>query len=499
MKSKIIIRADGGTSIGMGHVVRCLALADMLRNDFEIVFAIQEPSEDIVKTIHTVTESIIHLPATDDYNIDAQNLVQQLDTNDIVVLDGYHFKTDYQKAIKDKGCKLVCIDDLHDCTFYADAIINHAEGIGKSMYTATKKTALYLGPQYALLRKPFLEQGSRKKIDSVKKIFISMGAADASNLTQKFTEAIIDIDGIEEIHLMLGAINPNLQSIDELIEKSNTISIIKHINISADALANLLQTCDISICPASSISLESCAIGIGLISGYTADNQRGILDGLVKNKATINIGNMNTVSPSTIKSTIENLISSPEQIIVLMHQQHKMLDGKSPERIINAFKNLKTVHLHFRLANKADAELYFNWRNDPLVKNNSYNPTEIDYEQHVKWFLSKLESNTCNFYLFLNSENKPVGQVRIDTAENEDIIGISIDKDFRGKSIGREMLEQSTGDYLQSNPSSSIVAYIKQENKPSYSIFKKAGFSNEEMVVEQGIKSYKLFKTANLK
>ena len=42
----------------------------------------------------------------------------------IVVLDGYHFDTNYQTKIKQKGCKLVCIDDLHDKHFVADIIIH---------------------------------------------------------------------------------------------------------------------------------------------------------------------------------------------------------------------------------------------------------------------------------------------------------------------------------------------------------------------------------------
>jgi UDP-2,4-diacetamido-2,4,6-trideoxy-beta-L-altropyranose hydrolase len=340
LKPNIIIRADGGTSIGMGHVIRCLALADMLKNDFNISFAIQEPSENIIKNILSVTERIIRLPQTNDYSEDIEHFTKSLNSNDIIVLDGYNFKTAYQKAIKNKGCKLVCIDDLHDWHFVADAIINHAEGIKESLYSAEKYTKFYFGLNYALLRKEFLKPFPTKKINTISKVFISMGAADIDNLTQKFTEALTEINEIEKIHLMLSSINPNLSSIDSLIKKNKKINIIRHFNISAEELISLLKDCDIIICPASSISIESCAIGTGLVVGYSAPNQLGNLEGLTKHKTIVNIGDMNAISISEIKAKFEELKKHPEAFNDLISNQKKMIDGKSPERIQNIFKNI---------------------------------------------------------------------------------------------------------------------------------------------------------------
>lgn len=150
--------------------------------------------------------------------------------------------------------------------------------------------------------------------------------------------------------------------------------------------------------------------------------------------------------------------------------------------------------LHFRFADKGDMDLYFRWANDPLVRLNSYDPVPIPYENHINWFNKKVVSGSCFFYLFFNEENEPVGQVRIDKSQVEIVIGISIDEAFRGKSLGAEMLEKSSNHYLQQYPSATVVAYIKVENTPSCNIFKKAGFTDEEIVTEQGYKSYKLYK-----
>lgn len=499
MKPKIVIRADGGTSIGMGHVIRCIALADMLKNDFNLAFAIQESKERVIKNIHSVTETILHLPLSDDYNQDAINFSQFLEPTDIVVLDGYNFKTKYQQTIKDKGCKLVVIDDLHNWDHVADAIINHAIGINENVYSKAESTKLYLGSEYALLRKPFLTASTEtKKISAVKKVFISMGAADVNNLTQKFIEAIIQVKGIEEIHLMLGSINPNLASIDELIENNKQIKIIKHFEISAEQLAQLLKICDLAICPASSISLESCAIGIGLISGYTAENQKGILQGLKDKNSIIDLGDLNAIKSEKIISEIKKIAEMPNQLNELIQNQKILIDGKSPQRLLNIFKGMVTEKIHFRFAKESDTDLYYKWSNDSVVRNNSYNQDEITYESHVKWFNSKLQSPVCFFYLFLNEENQPIGQVRIDNNGKETVIGISIDEQFRGKKLGSILIQMASDNYLKNHSSENIVAYIKQENSASYNSFTKAGFGKEEIVTEKGIKSCKLFKKQDL-
>lgn len=151
-------------------------------------------------------------------------------------------------------------------------------------------------------------------------------------------------------------------------------------------------------------------------------------------------------------------------------------------------------HLKMRMATLADTDLYYKWANDPLVRNNSYQKEEIDYHQHINWFTRKLNSSDCFFYLFLNEENIPAGQVRIDKTNDEVIIGISIDERFRGKGLGAEMLERSCEDYLSKFPGTEIIAYIKKENTASVNQFSKAGFVNTGETMINECESFRFIK-----
>lgn len=149
--------------------------------------------------------------------------------------------------------------------------------------------------------------------------------------------------------------------------------------------------------------------------------------------------------------------------------------------------------LVFRMANEGDMLQYYEWANEEEVRSNSYSNDKISFEKHREWFLKKLNSDDCYFYLFLLN-GEPIGQVRIDKNDQETVIGISIDKNHRGKSFGEKMLVQSTNDYLSEHKSATLIAYIKEENIASLKSFRKAGFSNEEKVTAYNQNSYKLYK-----
>ena len=152
--------------------------------------------------------------------------------------------------------------------------------------------------------------------------------------------------------------------------------------------------------------------------------------------------------------------------------------------------------LNFRLAKESDVDLYFAWANDETVRENSFSSQPINYEEHVSWFLSKLSSKKVFFYLFSDSQGLNVGQVRIEQKNDETVIGISIDKNHRGKSYGTIMLEIASNDFYKNFSFMPINAYIKISNLPSLKIFTKAGFKNPENQIIGDCQSIKLTKFA---
>lgn len=150
--------------------------------------------------------------------------------------------------------------------------------------------------------------------------------------------------------------------------------------------------------------------------------------------------------------------------------------------------------LKLRKATVRDVDLYYNWTNDEEVRKNSFNSSSISYQEHVKWFEKKLTSTHTLMLVFEDIADRPIGQVRIETQNQEAIIGISIDKNQRGRGFAVEMLKQSGKCYFTLYPENYIIAYIKKDNFASYHSFIAAGYKLIDEIFESGALSYKLRK-----
>jgi len=323
IKPTIFFRVDGNQLIGLGHLFRCVALSVSVKVDFQIVFVCKH----IPRSVSTQLKENGFLLNCISNESDFFNL---LSSPSIVVLDGYGFDSDYQREIKRIGCKLVCIDDLHDKEFFADLIINHAPGTLPIHYKAQSYTKFALGIEYALLRADFFKNTSlTRTFDLINKVFICFGGSDTENITLKVLSSVINFNFVTEIHIVCGS---EFLYYDQIIEYQNQdfrLSVYK--NLSAIQLSELMNKCQLAIVPASTISLEAFVCQMIILTGYTIDNQLGILDGLSKFDCVYSIGDFNKVELYEIEKQIEFFRNKT------FHIQRNF---NSNEKWLNIFKEL---------------------------------------------------------------------------------------------------------------------------------------------------------------
>lgn len=152
------------------------------------------------------------------------------------------------------------------------------------------------------------------------------------------------------------------------------------------------------------------------------------------------------------------------------------------------------MQIFHRKATASDLDLYFDWTNDEETRKNSFNSQIVDYESHTNWFLNKISDKKTLMLVFENEEKIPVGQIRVEKKTNENVIGISIDKHFRGKGLAVPMLKIASEQFFESFQEKTIHAYIKKTNLASLNSFKKAGFEEEKTLFINEDLSYLLVK-----
>jgi len=337
-KPRVYFRADGNFEIGLGHVVRSLALADMLKEDFSCHFIIRTPLETLKVQILEICESIIVLSDPEDTKTEANFLSGvHLSEGDVIVLDGYHFNTDYQKALKNKGIKVACIDDLKEHHFVADVVINHALGTKKEDYSVESYTKLYLGLDYVLLRRPFLDAiKQRVAVSNTNDIFIAFGGSDFNNHTLKAIKAVsensIGVE-IDSIYAALGGANQHVNEIKKYIDESGKGNIYLKKDLSSDEICNLIQACRLAIVPASTLSIEVLSLRIPMVCGYYVDNQIDYYNMLKKEEFALCVGNFNDLTDQDLHKLIQQGI---EEIL----PPKLLIDGLAPSRMLSLFNSL---------------------------------------------------------------------------------------------------------------------------------------------------------------
>jgi L-amino acid N-acyltransferase YncA len=165
------------------------------------------------------------------------------------------------------------------------------------------------------------------------------------------------------------------------------------------------------------------------------------------------------------------LLSTNDININIINTYVNSIDSLNIKHIKKIFLNNKSS-LNIRDVELKDIHIMFNWVNDPDVRSNALNTTPIKWEEHEKWFTSRIKSAKTKIYI-LEWLNKPIGQIRFDSVENYWLIDYSIDVNFRGFGLGKLILEYSKEKFTSPT---NWIAYVKSSNQASLHVFRSLGF-----------------------
>jgi UDP-2,4-diacetamido-2,4,6-trideoxy-beta-L-altropyranose hydrolase len=479
----LFIRADSNPQIGTGHVMRCIALAQAWQDrgggvtflshceNNEIKQRIQDEGFDFipVEKPHPNPSDltfVLNTLSSISYEPSASNLW--------LALDGYHFTPEYQKAIRDAGVGLLVIDDInHLPQYYADILLNQNIHAPNLRYHCDADTTILLGTSYVLLRREFLKyQDWKRKIpEKAKKILVTLGGSDQNNITFKVIEALKLINDPDlEVKVVVGPSNPHMASLKEAFHLS---PFTFHLLSSSKNMAELMAWADISVSAGGSTCWEMAFLGLPNMITILSENQEAISEGLSEKGIAVNLGEYEYLTSDKITETFNELLSARKVRSRMSRLGKNLVDGLGEKRVV---KSMIIGHLTLRTVQEKDCELIWKWANDPDVRAGSFFSEFIPWDDHVRWFNSKLNDLNCFFYIAMNERRVPIGQVRFDNNGKETLISVSLDKKFRGRGYGSRIIELASQEFFMVSNDKVVHAYIKQGNNTSNKAFLLAGF-----------------------
>lgn len=485
----LFFRVDGSTLTGLGHLVRCQALAQALQPLFKATFILREATAVIQQQLLAIAIAVQAVPAEVPTGFpEAQWLANQLTATDIIVLDGYHFEPAYQKELAATGAALICLDDLVTPPLWATAVLNQAGGVAPTAYSEVPLTQLFLGPSYALLRPEFWQNvPAASSTNDQLRLFLNMGGADPTNQTALLIPLLRQRFPSYTLQVVTGAAYPHQAALQELTQSIGE-GVVLHNNLKAAELAALLRTCQVFVCPPSGVAYECCVIGGAVLLHLTAENQRAIFDFLVLQQLALSL----TEGLSLVES--ELVVLAARQL----PRQRQVFDGLVTQRLQTVFQQLAdTQHYSVRRATWQDAALYFAWANDPAVRHNAVHTEPIDWHVHTAWFSRRLQDGDSYLYLLQAPNNEPIGQVRVefDASTQPGIIDYSLAPAHRGRGLGQLLLRRALQQLRHDRPAvagGTVKGQVKTSNRASQRVFEELRFVQQGAVTLQG-EAYEVF------
>lgn len=368
----VVIRADANSKIGMGHVMRCLSVADaLLKRGEEVLFVTADDTPVPLLTKKGIPYRVLH---TDYADMEAElpelwEVLRELpqgaespdatlaQKNTSILVDSYYVTEKYLAALK-KRITTIYMDDIYAFSYPVDMLINYniyGEEMGYEKDAAFADTKLLLGANYVPLREEFSAGAgyvqSRKALSlgaanvtpaEEGGILITTGGSDSFNLAGQLLMEAMKYDALKEkeYHVVSGSLNPHIGELQALAQKHENI----HIHCNVTNMAELMAESEVALSAGGSTLYELCAVGVPVIAFSFAENQERLVQTFVKRGIAQYGGNYRTDGNKMIQNTIaglETLLEDENLRTEYRKKARTLVDGKGAERIAEAIQALK--------------------------------------------------------------------------------------------------------------------------------------------------------------
>jgi UDP-2,4-diacetamido-2,4,6-trideoxy-beta-L-altropyranose hydrolase len=317
---KIAILTEGGKTIGIGHIIRCLALYQAFEANGarpELIVNGDKSVDRFLKDKNYQTSDWIKKPG---------RLFQAINGVGCVVIDSYLAPASlYRKIARQAPGKLVVIDDLNRLA-YPRGIVVSPSIYGDSLnYPRNKAINYLLGKDYVLLRKPFWFVPAKKLKKKVKNVIITLGGSDQ----RSFINQLLDF-----LSVNFPSFNYHLVASNFQVKAGRDLKLTVHRELSALEMRRLMQKCDLAISAGGQTLYELARVGTPVIAICLADNQALGMEFFSRLGMIENAGMIGSKSLWVRLAGSFNKILRYETRVKMRTNGANVIDGKGPQRII---------------------------------------------------------------------------------------------------------------------------------------------------------------------
>lgn len=320
-KQTVAFYVNGNTTRGMGHIYRCLELADEFYVKPDIYYDINQTDRNL---FGDTTHNLIGVNGINElFNILAEKKY------DIFINDILNTTLDYMIALKNchPAKKIINFEDDGEGIYKADLVIN-------ALYQDPLVNHMKAGKDYYICAKTFMFYEPIEINKCVKNIFISFGGADPQN----YTDRLLDIIKKEKYNnynfkVVIGRAKQNSENLMEY-NKFKNIEVLYDIK----NMPEVMSSCDVAITSRGRTGYELAILGIPTIA--MAQNSREERHGFVSHENGFEYIGLNP-SDSIIEANLDLYINMNKEDRLLKQKEllkHDLRNGR--KRVSTLINNL---------------------------------------------------------------------------------------------------------------------------------------------------------------
>lgn len=477
----LIVRVDSGDHIGLGHLSRCLTLADAWPGPCRFVSRAfpgnglrwldgRHPLRSLPSPAPVAgpadPQDWLRVPVELDIE---QTLaaIEDVAGPAVLVVDHYGIDARWHRRLTAArpDLALLAIDDLADRPLAVDLVLDQSPGRDGEDYAAriAPWTSVLTGSRFALLRPEF---AAHRWHDGSERLVLGLGGLDTAGHHSTVLAWLDALRGDQsgsfrfEVDLPISHAAPHLEQLRSLAQRWPWL----HLHVDCTAMAPLMAGARLAIGAPGTSALERCAVGVPSVQVVVADNQRHNAAALHRAGAALTVG---LERPDALLDAVRRLWLDGAARAAMSAAARAVCDGAGAARVVDAVGALLPVGLE--PMTDADAELLFAWQCEPGARTYARTTAPPTREEHLRWFAGALADPHRHLWKVLHGA-EPVGMVRLD--EPDDEVSILVAAAARGRGVGVRALRA-----LQRRwPDRVLHAEIHPENIASRRAFERVGF-----------------------
>ena len=474
----VLLRCDAVPAGGIGHLVRCLAVAEAARAAGWRCLLVGEVTAPLAREM--VAQAGVQVRAAGPEPLDA--LARELGAA-VVHVDTYDdLRCDV--GAPSAGVVVSAVQDGRYGRRDAHVVVDASAAGDVTAAVLPSPLVRLTGPREALVREQVRVAARRRAGRSpaarvpAARVLVVAGGTDAAGVVPRLTALVL----AATTDLRVGGAPVEVVALDPAAGQASTEGRLVRRRPGPD-LVELAADATLVVTASGTTTSELAVLGVPMAVVQVVPNQAETYDRLVSAGAALGLGTAAELAPDAARQ-VRDLLGDPDRSATLADAAARMVDGAAAARTVAAWTAVAAGSSApdqrgwwVTPAQASDGGLLLDWRNDPETRRRSLSSTAVPAAEHEAW-LTRVLADSGRELLLVGHGADPVGTVRFDSGPAGDReVSITLAPQQRGR--GRAATVLACGEeYLAARLPGTcrLTARVKVDNAASGALFRRAGY-----------------------